>query len=94
MIIGKQGTHIKWMKRNSRCSIEVDRDAQTVTVVGQPADVEVAKKLIGETLEKAQNKGAGGARAAPGNAEHSGDEEMAPASETTVAEAGELAQDA
>ena len=91
MIIGKQGTHIKWMKRNSRCSIEVNREAETVTIVGQPADVEIAKKLVAETLEKAQ-------RRVPGehsNKQTSGDEEMAPAAaapELTAeeAEAGEL----
>ena len=89
MIIGKQGTHIKWMKRNSRCSIEVNREAETVTIVGQPADVEIAKRLVAETLEKAQ-------RRTPGehsNKQTSGDEEMAPAPpELTAeeAEAGEL----
>lgn len=89
MIIGKQGVNIKWMKRESRCSIEVDREAETVTVRGAPADLNIAKRFIAETLDKANKRALGvetnKQRMTDQAAEFSGDEEM-----MTRGEDGEL----
>jgi rRNA processing protein Krr1/Pno1 len=77
LIIGKQGANIKWMKKKSSCSIEVNREEETVDIRGSPDNVALAKRLIAETLEKSRNRAV---------AQQGEDEQMPQAESTETAE--------
>jgi rRNA processing protein Krr1/Pno1 len=52
VVVGKQGSTVKYIQRTSGADINIAKDSTKITISGSAEQVEAAKKLITETIER------------------------------------------
>jgi hypothetical protein len=52
LVVGKAGSTVKYITRTSGADINISKDSTRITISGSADQVEMAKKLITETIEK------------------------------------------